>query len=153
MFLMKYSSVIVAPLLFLITPDTSSAASKKFNVCLNSDEPKSLIKYGGLEIKAKCLFTAVPGFEWEPKIYFSSSVPNVKTSQGFYANPFEYLMFTYYWSDCDNSTQTGVMVTEKGHYLSMDGESLIMCMDVGNCKCSLSGVINKHRIKQKIVAP
>lgn len=62
-------------------------------------------------------------------------------------------MFVCYGSDCDSSTQTGVMVTEKGQYLSMNGESLIMCMDEGNFNCSFSGVINKHRIKQKIVGP
>lgn len=57
----------------------------------------------------------------QPKIYFSSTVPIVKTSDGFQWNPFEVLEFAYYGSNCTNLAQSEVMIAEKGHYLSVDG--------------------------------
>ncbi len=139
-------------LLILATP--TFAATKRFNLCFNSDgyiaQEKSLVKYGGLEIVARCSYTAIPGLEWMASIRVSSINPDTKTSFGYKQAPFYEQIFYNHSTSCNTTYgEDVILVSEKGHYLSLDGGSLVMCTNVGDCNCSITGVINKSRIKTK----
>ena len=125
------------------------AGNKKFNVCLDSSEARTLVAYGEMEIEARCLFTAIPGLEYEPQIHFISNASSTQTTMGLYYSPFEVLVFDYQGSSCGSESHREAMISEEGHYLSIDGEGLIMCMERGSCDCTLSGIIQKERIKLK----
>ncbi len=125
------------------------AGDKKFNVCLDGSEIRTLLEYGGMEIKAKCFFTAIPSFEYEPEIYFKSNLSQTQTTMGRQLAPFETLVFNYQGTHCGSDSGREAMISDSGHYLSVDGEGLIMCINVGSCACTLSGIIQKERIKLK----
>ena len=138
---------VLAVILTMVDP--AFAGDKKFNICLASSETRTLLAYGGMEIEARCLFTAIPSLEHEPQLFFKSSLSHTQTTWGHQSAPFETLVFTDHGTHCGSGSQRAAMISETGHYLSMDGEGLIMCMNVGSCGCTLSGTIQKERIKRK----
>lgn len=129
----------------LMVSSTVFAGDKKISVCMSYGDTESLVAYGGLEIEARC------DVDEGPEVWMISNVANTRTSDGFWLEPTEFEMFDYETvGDCNNDIDDGSMYSEKGEYLAIDGETLVLCREVMDCDCSVTGIVVKQKIKLKV---
>lgn len=150
---MKRNLIFVLMLTLTVTFTTTAfAGNKKFNICLQVDEVASIIKYSGLELEARCEAYGSDESRRLATIAFISTTSNTKTTRGFWPDPAEGVVLGWAGTGCSNDTSAkegASMISEKGNYLAIDGQTLILCGNVGDCDCSFTGVAQKEKIKLK----
>ena len=135
----------------------TSAWAQKFNFCMSQGESVIIAKNGPLAFRAECTMgtgesllnvigTTTTANTRSTPIDTQFKAPGGPGDLGefFFFNNFNQSGLS---GTCGNSIDNGAMLSEAGHFLGIDGDTLIGCFDVLGCDCSIAGEAKKFRRK------